>query len=81
MSNPELCIIEANTSSRQRFSVGMRFYSEWSHKSGKVAAVRNNRYEREQRAKDPTHWWYHVDYDDGSFETMLAQSAMSHTSR
>ena len=80
MSNPKLCI-EKNTSILQRFFVGMRFYDEWSHKYGTVVAVRNDRYELEQRAKEPTLWRYHVDYDDGSFETMLAQSDMSYTSR
>ena len=81
MSNPELCIIKANTSSRQRFVIGMRFFDVWLAKSGTVVAVRNDRYEREQRVTDPTRWYYHVDYDDGSCETMLAQSDMSYCRR
>ena len=81
MSMSKLDELKANTSSIQRFSVDMRFYDVWLAKSGTVVAVRNDLYERAERAKEPTRWYYHVDYVDGSFETMSAQSDMSYYHR
>lgn len=48
---------------------GQRFVNTETNKTGTIRYLRNDEYEKNQRKSEPTHYYYHVDYDDGSFET------------
>ena len=65
--------------SNQLFKPGSRFLykSAVGSKYGTVRYLRDDTYEKNMRATDCNHYYYHVDFDDGSFETYLYQAYMS----
>lgn len=63
----------------QLFTSGSRFLytNHIGSKYGTVKYLRDDTYEKKKREADPKHYYYHVDFDDGSFETYLSQAYMS----
>ena len=65
----------------QVFAPGQRFrhidIGTRAHKYGTVRYLRDDTHEKESRAHDPTHYYYHVDFDDDTFETYLSQMYMA----
>lgn len=51
------------------YKLGQRFINTCTNKTGTIRYLRNDEYEKNQRKSNPTHYYYSVDYDDGSFET------------
>jgi len=68
-------------SAKQLFQEGSRFrhinHGSRANKLGTVKYLRNDSLEQMKRAADPNHYYYHVDFDDGTFETYLGQIWMS----
>lgn len=66
---------------KQLFHEGSRFrhinHGLSSNKIGTVKALRNDSFEKMSRNTNPNHYYYHVDFDDGTFETYLGQMWMS----
>jgi len=64
----------------QVFATGQRFrhigMGTRADKYGTVRYLRDDTYEKVKRAQDPTHYYYHVDFDDNTFETYLNQMYM-----
>lgn len=60
----------------QLFSEGDKFVCKYSGKTGTVRNLRNDQYEKTQRLTNSYHYYYHVDFDDGSFETYQSQQSM-----
>ena len=60
----------------QLFFEGDMFVNVYTNKIGTVKRLRNDEYERRQRMSNKEHFYYHVDYDDGSFETYENQMSM-----
>lgn len=55
----------------KNFNCGQRFYSIFNNKYGTIKYLRDDSHEKQMRQSDPTHYYYHVDFDDGSFETYI----------
>ena len=55
----------------KNFNHGQRFYCEFNDKYGTVIHLRDDSHEKLMRQSDSTHYYYHVDFDDGSFETYI----------
>jgi hypothetical protein len=55
--------------SNPQFEPGQRFINTRTNKTGTIKYLRNDERERNIRLSNPTHYYYNVDYDDGSFET------------
>jgi hypothetical protein len=53
------------------YDEGDHIYNIYIKKQGIIKSLRNNSYEKSKREKDPTHYYYHIDYDDGSFNTYV----------
>jgi hypothetical protein len=60
----------------RRFSDGSRVRHVWSGRAGSVERLRDDAYERDRRASKACHFFYSVTYDDGTFDTYVAQSAL-----
>lgn len=67
--------------SHQVFAPGQRFrhidMGTRANKYGTVRYLRDDTREKANRAHNPTHYYYHVDFDDNTFETYLSQSYMA----
>ena len=63
---------ENNNYAQGHLLIGRRFVCKYSDKSGSVRSVRDDEYEKEKRKSDPTHWYYYVDFDDGTYETYMS---------
>jgi len=50
-------------------------------KVGTVERMRDDAYERERRAANAAHYFYSVAFDDGSFDTYVAQSELRELTR
>lgn len=61
----------------QLFFEGDRFVNEYTKKIGTVKSLRDDQYEKIQRLSNIDHYYYSVNYDDGSFETYECQQAMT----
>ena len=61
---------------KQKFVTGDKFININTNKKGTVRRLRDDDYEKLQRKNDLTHYYYHVDYDDGSFETYEGEKNM-----
>ena len=57
--------------SEQQFFSGQKFRCKFNGKFGTIRCLRDDMYEKKARISDPTHYYYHVDFDDGSFETYM----------
>lgn len=51
------------------YNPGQRFINTRTNKIGTIKFLRNDEYEKNQRKLNPSHYYYYVIYDDGSFET------------
>lgn len=51
------------------YKPGQRFVNTRTNKNGTIKYLRDDEYEKNKRISNPTHYYYHVYYDDGSFET------------
>lgn len=58
------------------FYPGDKIFNIWRKKSGKIVNLRNDTREREMREQDPSHYYYHIDYDDGSFDTYVSVNSL-----
>ena len=54
----------------KNFKQGQRFCTN-SNKLGTVRNLRDDSHENFMRQSDPTHYYYNVDFDDGTFETYI----------
>lgn len=55
------------------FKNGDRVFCQGFKKYGKIVAIRDDKYERTEREKNPNHpFYYHVQFDDNSFDTYIA---------
>jgi hypothetical protein len=61
----------------REFSDGSSVWLRHTGKRGTVERLRDDAYERGRRARDPTHFYYSVTFDDGTFDTYVPQSALS----
>ena len=61
-----------------RFIKGDKVINVDLNKTGTINNLRDDSYEKASRVKDPTHYYYDVDYDDGSFNTYVSQNALKH---
>ena len=59
-----------------KFDKGDKFIHIYNKKTGTIRSLRDGSYEKKERAKDPSHYYYHVDFDDGTFETYMHQQYM-----
>lgn len=66
--NIESSIIEYDYNN---FTAGQRFNCKSNNKCGTVRYLRDDSHEKQMRKSDPNHYYYHVDFDDGSFETYI----------
>jgi len=80
ISGNDLTLFETSTNSEQDYNLakqmdniifnpGLRFMNTLNKKTGTIRYLRNDEYEKKYHQFNPTHYYYHVDYDDGSFET------------
>jgi len=60
-----------NKQTKYLYSIGEIVLNTMINKQGTIKYLRNDTYEREQRKKDPTHYYYYIDYLDGSFDTYV----------
>ena len=60
---------QSNPQSNPQFEPGQRFVNTITNKTGTIRYLRNDEREKNLRLSDKSHYYYHVDYDDGSFET------------
>lgn len=56
-----------------QFIKGNRVRLLMTNKTGTINYLRDDSCEQNKRKTDPTHYYYFVDYDDGSFETYQSQ--------
>ena len=52
-----------------------------SPRKSTVERLRDDAYERERRAANAAHYFYSVAFDDGSFDTYVAQSELRELTR
>jgi hypothetical protein len=62
---------------RRLFLDGQRVRLVHSMRPGTVEYLRDDKYERERRAVDGGHYFYSVRFDDGTFDTYVAQSDLA----
>ena len=55
----------------KNFHQGQKFYCTCNNKNGTIRYLRDDTYEKSLRQSDPSHYYFHVDFDDGSFETYI----------
>lgn len=60
---------QSNHQSNHQFESGQRFINTRTNQTGTIKYLRNDERERNIRLLNNNHYYYHVDYDDGSFET------------
>jgi hypothetical protein len=53
------------------FCQGDKVYNICINKFGSVVNLRNDSREKKMRELDPSHYYYHLDYEDGSFDTYV----------
>jgi hypothetical protein len=68
-------ILGAKKMTNCRFFPGQRV--AFGEKRGTVERLRDDAYERERRASNPHHFFYSVSFDDGTFDTYVAQSYLT----
>lgn len=55
------------------FATGDKVYDMHKKARGTIKYLRNDEYERVQRSQNSSHYYYYVEYDDGSFNTYVAK--------
>lgn len=71
-------LIFSNSTVVSIFNAGDRIYSQDYKKLGKIIALRDDSYERRERLRDPKHHiYYHIQFDDGSFDTYIPGYSIS----
>ena len=74
--------MELSIHNKQMFNRGDRFQhinqGVKANLWGTVRYLRDDEYEINARISDPSHYYYYVDFDDGTFETYLNQMYMIH---
>lgn len=76
ISNPNLNTNLHETG--QQFFPGQKFRCIYNGKTGTIKYLRDDSHEKKSRALNPSHYYYHVDFDDGSFETYIYGKNMVH---
>lgn len=67
----------ANNDKISVYNVGDRIYCDYSNKTGKIVALRDDSYERKERQKYPNRpFYYHIKFDDGSFDTYVSSDSI-----
>ena len=67
---------ELNDATYQKFFECSKFINIFTNKKGIVKRLRNDDCEKQYRKNDPTHYYYSVDYDDGTFQSYESQKYM-----
>ena len=60
----------------QMFNSGDKVKNIFNSKTGVVESLRNDKHEQQQRRSNPNHYYYTINYDDGSFDTYVSQSSL-----
>lgn len=60
-----------NENDYKNFKEGQKFFCSFNKKKGTIKYLREGEREQFIRLSDPTHYYYHVDFDDGTFETYI----------
>jgi hypothetical protein len=60
----------------RQFADGSRVRHVWSGRVGTVERLRDDAYERDRRASKACHFFYSVEFDDKTFDTYVAESAL-----
>lgn len=50
---------------------GDKIFDICRKKKGIIRRLRDDTYEKSQIESDPTHYYYYIDYDDGTFDTYV----------
>ena len=58
------------------FAQGDRFLNLHTGKTGQVVRMRNDEREQMMRTNNPRHYYYSVEYDDGSYESYESGESM-----
>ena len=66
-----------NSTTISVFNVGDKVFSYDYNKIGKIVELRDDSYERRERLRDPNHFYYHIQFDDGSFDTYIPGYSIS----
>lgn len=60
----------------QKYFPGDKIFDILRKKSGKIVNLRNDSREKKMRENNPSHYYYHIDYDDGSFDTYVNTNSL-----
>lgn len=66
-----LIIIQLNKMSKPIYNSGDRIFNTEIRKTGTIKCLRDNSREKELRCKNSSHYYYFIDYDDGTFDTYV----------
>ena len=55
--------------SYSNYKLGQRFINKLNQKYGTIKYLRNDSYEKYKRENNSLHYYYYVEYDDGTFNT------------
>ena len=61
----------------QKFWPGQKVAFGHARKRGTIERLRDDAYEQGRRAANPLHFFYSVAFDDGTFDTYIAQSDLA----
>ena len=65
---------------RQKFKEGDKIVNVTNGLTGKIKSLRDDTFEQNARRTDPTHYFYHVTYDNGTFDTYVSQNDLKSAS-
>ena len=60
-----------NISFSPLFNSGDRVHCDYLNKNGLIISLRNDSYEKQMRIKNRDHYYYHVKFDDNTFDTYI----------
>lgn len=61
-----------NINTKYIYSQGEKIYDIYKKKSGIIKHLRDDSREKSLRQTDPNHYYYFIEYDDGSFDTYVS---------